>query len=319
MVRRFAGGQLRRTQQLRRSGVYALWALSLALGLIAVCAGLVLRRANVLGRRCGSGGNPGGLPGWERARIAMVSCSAASGEEAGPRDFQGLMELVTPGKQRYAEARGYDFIDASEEVDRSRPPSWSKILAVKRHLHRYDWVFWNDADSLVTNFDISIEEVLADAIGDIGHAQSFPDLILTTDVNGVNAGMFFMRNSSWSQAFLDTWWNQTSFIIRQVGSTKSGDNDALKHLVGSLPPEQFRDHVRIARMQCLFNSYPWIPSLKSTFRLITAPKTTWRGAFSDGDFMVHLAGLDDKKKWARRFLCSGSLKQLGCMQALEMM
>jgi mannan polymerase II complex MNN10 subunit len=34
-----------------------------------------------------------------------------------------------------------------EAVDRSRPPAWSKVLALRAHLHRHDWLFWNDAVS----------------------------------------------------------------------------------------------------------------------------------------------------------------------------
>jgi len=30
-------------------------------------------------------------------------------------------------------------------LDKERPPSWSKILAVRKSLPHYDWVFWNDA------------------------------------------------------------------------------------------------------------------------------------------------------------------------------
>ncbi len=57
------------------------------------------------------------------------------------------MKIVTPNKERYVKLHGYDFIDASDMVNMQRPPSWSKILAVKSHLPQYDWVFWNDAVS----------------------------------------------------------------------------------------------------------------------------------------------------------------------------
>lgn len=88
-------------------------------------------------------------------------------------------------------------------------------------------------------------------------------------------GIFFFRKSEWSERFLNTWWNQTSFV--QFGSTKSGDNSALMYLIENLPKEEFRDHVRISPMQCLFNSYPWFPSKKSVYRLILSPRTTWQG------------------------------------------
>lgn len=111
----------------------------------------------------------------------------------------------------------------------------------------------------------------------IGHSDfdASPDLILTEDHNGVNAGLFFIRRSKWSERFLDTWWNHTSFV--QFGSTKSGDNAALKHIIGHLSPEETQAHVRIAKLQCIFNSYPWMTTWKSVHRLIVHPSSTWKG------------------------------------------
>ena len=91
----------------------------------------------------------------------------------------------------------------------------------------------------------------------------------------LHAGVFFIRRSKWSERFLDTWWNQTSFI--QFGSSKSGDNAALKHLIHHLSAEEMQAHVRIAKMQCLFNSYPWVLTWKSAHRLIFHLPTIWKG------------------------------------------
>ena len=136
-----------------------------------------------------------------------------------------------------------------------------------------------------------------------------PDFIVTRDITGVNAGkkslfllffyksyaqgpfdrlnlvfvrshciagMFFFRNSEWSLRFLEKWWNQTSFI-RPFGQMKSGDNDALKYLIQTMPEDELKQHVRITEMQCAFNSYLWRPSLKNGHRLMVLPRTIWQG------------------------------------------
>ncbi|XP_068639527.1 alpha-1,2-galactosyltransferase gmh3-like [Aristolochia californica] len=279
-----------------------LWLLfSLQLTLILVgsfyACGSVFRRANTLGRRCLPLSGRVSVTGIPKLKIAMVSLSEE--RKGGKRNFQGLMELVRRNKKAYAEKGGYEFIDSSNLIDHSRPPSWSKILAVRSCLRNYDWVFWNDADTLVTNSSISLENILQSVIGD-SDFESSPDLILTEDVTGVNAGTFFVRRSNWSQEFLDTWWNQTSFV--RFGSSKSGDNDALKNLISVLPSDALAKHVRISPMQCLFNSYPWFPSWKTAYRLVTSPSIIWKGTYSNGDFMVHLAGLDEKRRWAAEIL-----------------
>lgn len=92
---------------------------------------------------------PGEAMAGFRPRIAIVSFSdeerGATGGER--RSFRGVMEAVRGNKRAYAERMGYDFFDARNLVDPSRPPSWSKILAVRSQLPYYDWVFWNDAVS----------------------------------------------------------------------------------------------------------------------------------------------------------------------------
>ncbi|URD99054.1 galactosyl transferase GMA12/MNN10 family [Musa troglodytarum] len=267
--------------------------LLLAIGFLQTASVGVLRRANALGRQCAPGleGRSGGEDGaGHRRRIAMVSFSDEGGGQGRGRErsFSGVGKAVAGNKQAYAARMGYVLVDAGGMVDHSRPPSWSKILAVRSQLPHYDWVFWNDAESIL--------------YAAIGHANldASPDLVVTEDTNGVNAGVFFVRRSEWSDKFLQTWWNQTSFV--RFGSTKSGDNDALKHLLRTLPAEELRAHVAVSPAQCLFNSYPWVPTLKSLHRLFTSPRATWNGVYSDGDFLVHLAGLDDKKKWVSNML-----------------
>lgn len=270
---------------------------------VVLCScGHLLARANVLGRECFQipNNNDDSCDYRRRKfRIAMVTLSDES-DSISDRSFEGVMKAVEPNKRSYAEKHGYDFIDATYVLDRRRPPSWSKILAVRTHLPHYDWMFWNDADSLVTNPDISLEDILYSIVGNMEY-EKMPNFILTKDVTGVNAGMFFFYNSEWSKGFLDLWWNQTSFI-RPFGQSKSGDNDALKYLIQNMPIEELKHNVYIPKMQCIFNSYLWTPSWKNSHRLMTLTRTVWQGTYSKGDFMVHLAGLDNKKKWIQKIL-----------------
>ncbi|KAL6911476.1 hypothetical protein ACP4OV_000281 [Aristida adscensionis] len=264
----------------------------------------LLRRANSLGRRCLPPAADRLLLPVPGPRLSLVivtlSDEGAGGVSSPGRSFRGVLAASVRNKRAYAAAHGYGLaVLPAAAVDTRRPPSWSKVLALREHLHRNHWLFWNDADTLVTNPDIPLEKILFSAIGHSNFDES-PDLILTEDFNGVNAGVFFVRRSKWSEGFLDRWWNQTSFI--QFGSTKSGDNTALKHLIDQLSPEEMQAHVRIAKMQCLFNSYAWTLTWRSVHRLIFHLSSTWKGVYSDGDFMIHFAGLDDKRGWTYKIL-----------------
>ncbi|CAL5079884.1 unnamed protein product [Urochloa decumbens] len=293
-----------RRHRLRLRRLLFLLPLALLLVLLAQLPALLLRRANSLGRRCLPGAtdrllllpHPAGEP---RLSLAIVTL-ADEGASGRRRSFRGVLAATARNKRAYAAAHGYGLVALpASAVDPSRPPSWSKVLALRAHLRHHHWLFWNDADTLVTNLEIPLERILFSVIGHNDFDES-PDLVLTEDFGGVNAGVFFIRRSKWSERFLDTWWNQSSFV--QFGSTKSGDNAALKHLIGHLPAEEMQAHVRIAKMQCLFNSYPWILTWKSALRLVFHLATTWKGVYSDGDFMIHFAGLDDKQGWTNKII-----------------
>ncbi|CAN6213831.1 unnamed protein product [Urochloa humidicola] len=289
--------------RLRLRRLLFLLPLALLLALLAQLPALLLRRANSLGRRCLPAATDGRLllPGPVRdTRPSLAIVTLADEGASGPRSFRGVLAATARNKRAYAAAHGYGLVALPvSAVDPSRPPSWSKVLALRAHLRHHHWLFWNDADTLVTNPEIPLERILFSVIGHSDFDES-PDLVLTEDIGGVNAGVFFIRRSKWSERFLDTWWNQTSFI--QFGSTRSGDNAALKHLIDHLSAEEMQAHVRIAKMQCLFNSYPWILTWKSAYRLVFHLPTTWKGVYSDGDFMIHFAGLDDKQGWTNKIV-----------------
>jgi len=94
------------------------------------------------------------------------------------------------------------------------------------------------------------------------------NLILSTDLNGVNAGSFFLRAGHWSDVFLDMW-VEPMFMDREwVGY----EQDALVHLLAH--HKYVRDHVALVG-QRNFNSYA-----------MDANDDLWR----EGEFVVHFAG-----------------------------
>lgn len=210
--------------------------------------------------------------------------------KAARRNFSDILDATWNNKMQYAAKHKYFLFNASELVDIERPPSWSKILAVQDALRTdCDWVFWMDPDSLIMNSEIRIEEILP--------LSATPDLIITRDATGFNAGMWMIRKSKWASAFLNEWWSMTSFI-RQPGDTKSGDNDALKAFLGQM--DDLEDHVLVAP-QCVFNSYLWTPGIKSWRRYLWDKKTITDGIYMDGDFLIHFAGVDDKMRLIQKF------------------
>ncbi len=60
-------------------------------------------------------------------------------------------------------------------MDPLRPASWSKVLLILRHLHKYEWVLWMDADAVIVRPERKLEEI----------ADADADVIWRVDENGV--------------------------------------------------------------------------------------------------------------------------------------
>ena len=207
----------------------------------------------------------------------------------GWRNFDGLLDITWKNKANYAKKHGYHLYDGSNVLDRSRPPSWSKIRAVQRLLQQEacDWVFWLDADTVVMNSDKRIEDFLP--------SDPTKDLLLSADDGGgYNAGAWLIHNTEWASNFLDTWWNMRSFV-RPPGLSKSGDNDALKALVKDMP--DFDQHV-LAPPRCTFNSFAkFLKPKEYQHAAANVERHEWymkEGYFHKGDFIAHVAGIDNK-------------------------
>jgi hypothetical protein len=89
-----------------------------------------------------------------------------------------------------------------EIIDDTRPTSWSKLLAMRKYLPQYDFLFYVDVDTIITNVDVKLEDIV-----DYGYDQ-----ILAADRNGLNCGVWLIRNTPWSLWFLDEMWAQEQFV-----------------------------------------------------------------------------------------------------------
>jgi hypothetical protein len=124
--------------------------------------------------------------------ICMVTAYDDKCSEHG--DFASRINIA------YCLKHKYDFRVYTDGFDKTRPPAWSKILFVKDALKDYEWVFWIDADAIVTNHRIEIESYIQLG-GDIFVCNETPHLVF-------NTGIFLIRQCDWSFWLLDEIWNK---------------------------------------------------------------------------------------------------------------
>ena len=234
-----------------------------------------------------------------RRKICMTTLTDASQADwfqrlVRWRNFNNLLDLTWPNKQRYCEKHGYQLFNESHSLDKSRPPSWSKIRAAQRLLTEEDceYVLWLDADTVIMNSAKSIEDYF------LPTPETGIDLVITQQKGqSWNAGAWLIRNSEWSRHFLDHWWNMKDFV-KPKGLAVSGDNDALKAYLSSMDPDEFAQHIAVPP-RCLFNSEAkWVqrgdPPVDTIAKMNEMRWYLRDAPYHKGDFVVHVAGVDNK-------------------------
>jgi len=104
----------------------------------------------------------------------------------------------------YAKKWDYDFVEVTESWDESRPYAWTKLLAIRDLLDKYDFVFYVDSDALILRDDIDIATIYhTDLAWPVG------------PVNGricPSAGIMAIRSSESSKMLFDLAYRQTDLI-----------------------------------------------------------------------------------------------------------
>jgi hypothetical protein len=122
---------------------------------------------------------------------------------------------------------------------------------------RLKWIVWMDADTLIMNHGIPIEDII----------EEKNHFIITIDRCGINTGVFFARNCPWSVQFLNNVYNRTDCLSHCFPEQTA--------VARELERKEFLSYTRIVP-QRLFNSYPSEIigySLNSTYH--------------PGDFIIH--------------------------------
>lgn len=191
------------------------------------------------------------------ADIALVT--VVCGDE-----YKDTVKIGTESKRKYCNQQGYDFICIEENLDPSRELAWSKILAVLKVMEnpKYKWVFWVDADSIIMNTAIRVEDLIDEKY----------DFIINEDCNGLNAGVFLIRNCNAAKKFL-----QGVYDRPDARNFAWADTDAIEW--------ELKDKKEFATLtkkvpQRLLNSYPAETAGNNIAAL-----------FHDGDFIIHFASL----------------------------
>ena len=129
--------------------------------------------------------------------------------------------------QSYCTRHGYCYIQYNDTIDKTRPPAWSKILAIKDQIDNFDWIFYIDADAIFFNHDIKIESfidvnfnmIISEAVNEQWVKQYYSD---SKDFLNINSGSFLIKGKNiWSKFLLDYIYSKTNRIDHHFWENQS--------------------------------------------------------------------------------------------------
>ena len=116
-----------------------------------------------------------------------------------------IIKMVLKNRESYAKLYNYKIISNNKIIDKNRPIAWSKILLIQKYLKEFDYLFYIDMDAIIMEPMIKLEDFIL-----LDNQKS--DIIMTEDWNGLNTGVWLIKNTKWSEIFLNLIWNQTQLI-----------------------------------------------------------------------------------------------------------
>jgi hypothetical protein len=210
---------------------------------------------------------------------------------------------VDKNKKVYCERHGYvlkHYEDGAESLvgkpmragnppipEDHLPIGWAKVYAIKDTFEKYhdcEWIFNTDCDSMITNMDIKLEDIIKE------YADENTHVLIPADCNGINCGNMFIKNSPIGKAFLDT-------IIAGMSLYRNWymfENQLIQDLCvgtylteqGVIPGGTLWGRVCKIVTQRGFNSYDYkeLPLLKNrpNYNDILGNNGEWK----EGDFMI---------------------------------
>jgi mannan polymerase II complex MNN10 subunit len=139
---------------------------------------------------------------------------------------------------------------------------------------KYDWIWWLDFDTLITNTDLKVTDIIEEELKNATNPEEV-DYLFTHDCNGFNAGSFLVRGHERSLKFLhDSWDIHDRAKAEHIDMS---EQDSTVKLMKDDPVAASRVHVV---PQWKLNAFP--PEIAC----FDEDKRVWE----HGTFVIHFAG-----------------------------
>ena len=190
-------------------------------------------------------------------------------------DQKSYIHLSLKNKDHYARRHGYDLV-VDYEAHTDRGTTYWKFDMMQRLIKtgKWDWLWWMDFDTLVTNTDIKVADIIDEALKNATDPDNL-DFLTTHDCNGLNTGSFIVRGHERSLDFL-----KNIYTIHEKG--KASDNnlseqDAMAKLIET---DSEKGDRTMQVPQWRLNAFP------EEIACFDESRQVWK----HGTFVIHFAG-----------------------------
>jgi hypothetical protein len=196
---------------------------------------------------------------------------------SGELPFQVVANTTFSSKLNYANKHGYDFLSlngfGTDKSGKYNPTEigYLRILRVFNNIENYDYIMWIDADALITNPNMTIEDFQID------HSIFY----CSYDWSGyysLNTGNFILKNTPQTKLFIDAFYKISK-------NYNMPEEQATINAMYSIP--NLKPAIKVLEHKFL-NAVPSVDIVKKDiWGNKPSPPCPWK----PGDFLVHATGL----------------------------
>lgn len=206
--------------------------------------------------------------------------------------------LSANNKNEYAAKHGYDFFCLrSTYCDYKDPVSWLKIEWIQKNLKNYDWIFWSDADSVITNQEIKLEDI-------INNKFTRPTKInVSPGPEPISIDLPRLKESNYIVAYDDYSPCMGNFLIKGKGADRSG---LFLELILNLKSKYYNDPIWDNRAQDYLFSINDCHILEYVDFVPQKALNSGIHQWTKGDFVLHFYATSEK--WRLEKLIETAIK-----------
>lgn len=207
-------------------------------------------------------------------------------------NFSELSKItLDKNKKLYAQRHNYHLFEKTTWTSHfDRIHAVLELFDTHPHL---SWLWYTDTDVLITNFKTTIQE----------KTSGTHDLLISTDVNGLNTGSILFRNSSQCRALLHELlkvekealqhWDSEQWALNQLFGFPGTHHPNYPQGDSLKIPHPWDKTIQVVPQRMLnsydYNLYPYIPK-PALDKLLTD------GSWQLGDWAVHFPGVSESEK-----------------------